>query len=670
MLNKVNLSHHVLANKKRFEGKLSLRIKLVITFAIILLGPALLISTFSYKTSKDEVSNQVINGAEQNVQLLSSVITQYTTAESANTDYLASLINETVYTGTSQTLQSKILDPFYRTHPMISNLEFGGKSGYYRNVKGTPWAQDGDHLTSDWYLSAMESSGTIVSAPYVSAVTGEFVIGISKAVSDGSGVIRSEVKIEELTALADAVQIGESGNAVILDNDHKAVYHPSLAAGELAEGDWVDRMFAADDGKFDYSLEGKSKMMTYTTNTLTGWRISGTLYTSEFTEQAKPILNQTLLVVSLSLVVAGALIYLILSGLFKSLRLMVGTAETISSGDLSARIPLMGNDELGKLSRSFNSMAASIHHSMGNINATALALASSSQQLSASAEQATKATEHIADSAQNIHEGAATQESLLADNHERISIITERMNEIDGCVSQLDELTSEAGSKSLAGSEHVQAVVIQMGIIHDYTEQQSKIIGGLHQQSHQIDKIIKVIQEIAMQTNLLALNASIEASRAGEHGRGFAVVASEIRKLAEQTANSTGSIKSIIAQIQDAALGAVSSMDKTVTEVGKGIKVVQETDRNFKGILQAVSPLSEMSSTLRSITTEIAGQASLMAESVNHAIHIAGKNAGGTQNVSSSVEQQLASMEQIAASAAHLSQTADELSTIVDKFKL
>ncbi|WP_419871544.1 hypothetical protein [Candidatus Pristimantibacillus sp. PTI5] len=104
MLNKVNLSHHVLANKKRFEGKLSLRSKLVITFAIILLGPALLISTLSYKTSKDEVSNQVINGAEQNVQLLSSVITQYTTAESANTDYLASLINETVYTGPSQTL--------------------------------------------------------------------------------------------------------------------------------------------------------------------------------------------------------------------------------------------------------------------------------------------------------------------------------------------------------------------------------------------------------------------------------------------------------------------------------------------------------------------------------------------------------------------------------------
>lgn len=240
MSNKVNQRSNN-ANKKRFKGQLSPRSKLVITFAIILLGPAFLISTLSYQTSKKEVSKQVINGAEQNVQLLSSVITQYTTAESANTDYLASLINETVCTGTSQTLQSKILDPFYRTHPMISNLEFGGKSGYYRNVKGTPWAQEGNHLTQEWYLSAMENSGTIVSAPYVSAVTGEFVIGISKAVSDGSGVIRSEVNIEELTGLADAVQINEAGDAIILDNDHKAVYHPSLTEGELAEGGWVDQ---------------------------------------------------------------------------------------------------------------------------------------------------------------------------------------------------------------------------------------------------------------------------------------------------------------------------------------------------------------------------------------------------------------------------------------------
>ncbi|MNJ75326.1 Methyl-accepting chemotaxis protein McpB [compost metagenome] len=77
-----------------------------------------------------------------------------------------------------------------------------------------------------------------------------------------------------------------------------------------------------------------------------------------------------------------------------------------------------------------------------------------------------------------------------------------------------------------------------------------------------------------------------------------------------------------------------------------------------------------MSSTLRSITQDIAEQTRLMATSVNSLIGIASDNSSQTENVSASVEEQLASMEQISSSAAHLSQTADELSAIVDKFKL
>jgi methyl-accepting chemotaxis protein len=655
---------------KPIKRKLSLRSKLVITFVIILFGPVLSVSILSYQTAKDEVSDQMLGGAEQNVKLLDSVINQYTLAERANADYLSSLITENTYIGAEQTLQSKILNPFWKTHPSISSIEFSGPSGYYRNVQGEEWAHEGDALSQPWIQDAMETSEAIISAPYVSDITGDFVVGISKAVADGSGVVRSEVKIDELTGLADAVQIGNEGYALILDSERRVVVHPTLEAGVIAEGDWVDQLFAAETGQFNYIVDGQSMTMSYTTNLLSGWKIGGTLITKELAQAAKPILNQTMLVVIISVLVAGVLIYYILRNLFKSLRIMVKTAEKISKGDLSARIPLEGDDELGKLSSSFNKMAASIHRSMSSINETALSLASSSQELSASAEQAAKATEHIADSAQSIHEGASKQEIMLAENHERISSISDRMNDIDGYVTQLDELTSEAGARSLAGSDNVQAVVRQMSVINDFTEQQSKIISGLNDQSHQIDQIVRVIQEIASRTNLLALNASIEAARAGEHGRGFAVVATEIRKLAEQTTNSTGSIKDLIGQIQVGTLGAVSSMEQTVSEVGKGIQVVHETDRNFKGILQAVSPLAEMSSTLRAITSEIAVQASQMAESVNNVIRIAGENAGGTESVSASVEEQLASMEQISASAAHLSKTADELSAIVDIFKV
>jgi methyl-accepting chemotaxis protein len=410
--------------------------------------------------------------------------------------------------------------------------------------------------------------------------------------------------------------------------------------------------------------------MSFATNTMTGWKIGGVMYNKEFTEEARPILQQTLLVVIISVIIAAFLISYIMIRLFQTLKTMLVTADTISNGDLSVRIPLTGHDELGLLSRSFNTMAETIHLSMNKIHGASLTLAASSQQLSASAGQATHAAEHIAESAGDIHAGANQQENLLVENHEVISSITERMNEIDSYVTQLDELTGQAGSISLAGSNSVQHVVNQMSIIQSSTEQQSQIIGGLSRQSHEISEIIKVIHGISSQTNLLALNASIEASRAGEHGRGFAVVAAEIRKLSEQTAHSTQSIRTLVDQIQAGTSAAVSSMKHTADEVRKGIEVVEESDHNFQSILKAVYPLADMSSVLRGITSEIAGQASRMASSLQNVIAIAGENSGGTQNVSAAIEEQLASMEQISASAGLLSHTAEELSSIVESFKL
>lgn len=654
----------------RLNIQLSLRAKLLIVFSVILIIPVLAVSTQSYQIAKNEVGSQMLSGSEQNIELLNSVITQFTSAEIANTNYLSGLINESVYTGPDATLQRGILDPFFKSHPMMSSLEFSGENGYYRNVQGKEWAGKEDFRQQEWYKAAMENSEVYISSPYFSLITGDFVIGLSKAVADASGVIRTEVKIEELTALANTIKIGNNGYALIVDKSQNSVFHPSIQSGDPVKESWISKISSGDSGQFKFSLNGEEQTMSYTTNTMTGWKIGGSLYNKEFAEEARPILNKTALVVAISVIIAAAIISLLLFRLFKTLKIMLHTADTISKGDLSARIPHVGNDELGKLSGSFNAMAESIHRSMNSISGAALTLASSSQQLSSSAEQASRATEHIADSAQNIHEGANQQETLLASNHEIISTITVRMNEIDSYVSQLDELTSHAGAISMAGSGSVQEVVKQMDIIHDSTEEQSNIVMGLNEQSLEIGEIIKVIHGISSQTNLLALNASIEAARAGEQGRGFAVVASEIRKLSEQTTQSTQSIRQLVDQIQQGALAAVSSMKRTASEVRKGIEVVGTTDNNFKGILEAIDPLSHMSRTLHSITSEIAEQASEISLSLQNVMSIANMNSDGTQNVSAAIEEQLASMQEISASAAHLSHTADELTSIVETFKL
>lgn len=651
--------------------KMSLRSKLLISFAIILLAPVLTISTLSYQTARDEVANQMRNSAEQNIMLLNSAIAQYVSSEMANADYLAGLITESTYSGAEANLQRTIFEPYYKTHPMVSSLEFVAESGYYRNVQGKEWAGKVDPREELWYQASFQDPSTVfVSQPYVSLISEELVIGVSKAVADGSGVLRNEVKIQELTSLAEAVKIGKEGYTQIIDSEQKSMVHPSLAAGEPINETWADAIFTQDSGSRTYVENGHSKIMEFVTNPITGWKISGVLQTDEFAREAKPILNQTILVVTVAILVAAAFISLILINLFKSLKLMVTAADQISKGNLSARIPLNGNDELGKLSASFNEMADSIHRSMSRIHMAAGSLAASSQQLSASADQAAQATGHIASSAQIIHSGAETQKLKMEENHDQISAISGKMVNIDDFAFTLNKLSGNAEAKSISGSDNIQLVVRQMNAIQQNANRQSIIIGELYEQSQHIEQIIQAVGDVAVRTNMLALNAGIEAARAGETGKGFAVVAAEIRKLAEQTRKSSDLIQGLIGEIRSRASDAVDSMSDTVQEITKGIDIVQETDHNFKDIQQAVAPLAEMSSRLLFNTAEIAKQTETMTQSISEVIRISSNNTDETHSVNASVEEQLASMEQIAAAASFLSKTADELSAIVEFFKL
>src|SRR5690606_11856508 len=117
--------------------------------------------------------------------------------------------------------------------------------------------------------------------------------------------------------------------------------------------------------------------------------------------------------------------------------------------------------------------------------------------------------------------------------------------------------------------------------------------------SKEIEQIVTVITQIADQTNLLALNAAIEAARAGEHGRGFAVVADEVRKLAEQTKESSEHIQQLIDRILHETEEAVVSIDETVEQSNKGIAAIQSVNQMFdeiqKSIMEVTGQVQEVS---------------------------------------------------------------------------
>jgi len=305
------------------------------------------------------------------------------------------------------------------------------------------------------------------------------------------------------------------------------------------------------------------------------------------------------IILSLLLVALVALgSWLVISSIMRNVHGVIDSLQAIArgDGDLTRRVSVEANDEIGAMIELFNGFLDKLQGTIRQIVEAASPLGQMSQELY----RLTQGSEENASSQQGHTDSISRDIQTMTSSIQEVAQRSRQASDEAGAASkQADAARQSIGSLSTSISDLGSSV---MGAVEAMQQ--------LEEETQQVGSVLTVIRSIAEQTNLLALNAAIEAARAGEQGRGFAVVADEVRNLAQKTAASTAEIQQIIQRLQNSANGVLNVMtvngEKAQGSIERSVQATQMLDV----IAQAVGQINQLNAGIAQFTQEQIGLSS------------------------------------------------------------
>ncbi|GCF66904.1 MULTISPECIES: methyl-accepting chemotaxis protein [Bacillus] len=338
-------------------------------------------------------------------------------------------------------------------------------------------------------------------------------------------------------------------------------------------------------------------------------------------------------------------------------------------GDLTARLQVNSNDEIGTIATSFNKMLENLQHIINRVQKTSVEVQNASENMLEKTNISREATIKVQSTMSNLNESIQSQAASMEESStamDDMAVSVQRIAESATSVTELAVATSEQAND---GNTVIQKSVSQMTTIHDAVNATSEVVERLITHTKYIDTAVQSISNIAEQTNLLALNASIEAARAGEQGKGFAVVADEVRKLAEQSKTAATDINQLLHQIQQDTETASSMMSQGRSEASEGIHVIREAGNSFTTIVEQVNKVSTQMQDISATAEEMAASAEEMNASLNNIASISTEVSSETAATAQSAEKKVVTMNEMTQTAKQMKQTVEELDQLVSHFK-
>lgn len=670
----------MVSNKKRR----TIFVKMALTNVVILLLSLFFVGYISHKKSKNAMENnleitslQILKQADKGFSEYLNKMTQELTILNKNVDIKDLEDPAQDYKKTQQYVQYA-LKSIKESLSGIDNVYYSAEHGAVIIDSEITDESKLSFRDKDWYKKAKENTDKFIySEPYVDAVTGNNVLTISKAVTGYNGefigVVGIDINLTEIEKYIGGVSLLDNGYIVIADNNGKIIINNERNKGlgeNLSVFEFWDTLKNSNQEKTKWTNNGELTFVLQSIDEKTGWRIVGFVEEKEITEHLSSIRNTIFIAVAVFFtlgIIASLILTKTITEQIKKINIGV---RKIATGNLRERIKVSSKDEIQELAENLNTALDSISGLLKEIDSTSEEMYDSASGIASMSEETHAAVSEVANAINEVSNGSTDQATAISNVTNTVDGLSNRIDDVDKNINNILNLSEVTDKLSDDGLKVLNLLIEKSVVTKQNTQESSSNVKEMTDSIKNINQISDVISGITEQTNLLALNASIEAARAGELGKGFAVVAEEIRKLAEESKDSTDKIKSIIKEVNQKSIRFVDSMEETVNILNEQDESINNTKNIFIEIAESIEPLVEAIRYISNLTDKMNNDKENVKKEIDNISVISQDVASVSEEVTASAEEVTATMDELTEYADKLDGIAENLKEKLNKFEL